>query len=265
MAVKKISTVDIRSRKGKTPIVCLTAYTAPFAKILDEHADLLLVGDSLGMVLHGMDSTLSVTLEMMIMHGKAVMRSAKKACVVVDMPFGSYEKSPEQAFENAAKVIAETGCQAVKVEGGVEIAETINFLVERGIPVMAHVGLMPQMINAYGGYGCRGKTEESRKKVLSDANAVEKAGAFCVVIEGVMAELASKVTSAVKIPVIGIGGSVDCDGQILVSEDMAGMFTDFKPKFVKKYGNMAGELDNAAKNYAAEVRERKFPAAENCF
>ena len=265
MPDRRISIIDIKSRKQQEPIVCLTAYTAPFAKILDNHADLLLVGDSLGMVLHGMDSTLSVTLDMMIMHGQAVMRGSSKACVIVDMPFGSYQQSKEQAFRSASKIMSRTSCQGIKLEGGLEMVDTVSFLVERGIPVMGHVGLMPQMINSYGNYNCKGKTKESRDKVIDDALALQNAGAFSVVIEGVVENLASEVTKALDIPVIGIGGSVDCDGQILVSEDMAGLFTDFKPKFVKRYGNLAGELESAAEKYAKEVRKRKFPAKENCF
>jgi 3-methyl-2-oxobutanoate hydroxymethyltransferase len=265
MSEKKLSIIDIKARKGGEPIVCLTAYTTPFAKILDEYCDVLLVGDSLGMVLYGMDSTLPVSLDMMINHGQAVVRGSKKACVIVDMPFGSYQESDAQAFANCAKVMAETGCQAVKLEGGTEMSQTINFLVERGIPVMGHVGLMPQRVNAYGGYGCRGKTKEGKKKVMDDAIAVQDAGAFSVVIEGVVESLARSVTEKLKIPVIGIGGSPACDGQILVSEDMAGLFTDFKPKFVKRYGKMAEELHNSAKNYAADVKARKFPSEENCF
>ncbi len=264
-AIKRLSILDIKKRKGETPIVCLTAYTAPFAKILDRFTDLLLVGDSVGMVLYGMDSTLPVSLDMMIQHGKAVVKSSQKSCVVVDMPFGSYQQSKEQAFTSCARVLAETGCQAVKIEGGLEMQETVEFLVHRGIPVLGHVGLMPQMVNAHGGYGCQGKTPEARKKVLEDAIAIEKAGAFAVVIEGVVEKLASDVTRKLKIPVIGIGGSVECDGQILVSEDMAGLFTDFKPKFVKRYGNIADELAKAAHGYADEVKKRIFPGKDNCF
>lgn len=265
MVTKRTSIVDIKKRKGGEPIVCLTAYTTPFAKILDEYSDILLVGDSLGMVLYGMESTLSVPLDMMINHGQAVVRGSKKSCVVVDMPFGSYQGSCQQAFESASQVIAKTGCQAVKLEGGVEMADTIRFLVERGVPVMGHVGLMPQMVNAYGGYSCKGKTKESRQKVMDDAIAVQNAGAFSVVIEGVVEQLAKDVTDELQIAVIGIGGSPACDGQILVSEDMAGLFTDFKPKFVKRYGNLAGELKNAAEKYNKEVKARKFPAKEHCF
>jgi 3-methyl-2-oxobutanoate hydroxymethyltransferase len=265
MAKKKITTVDLKAQKGGQPIVCLTAYTTPFARILDKYCDVLLVGDSLGMVLYGMASTLSVTLDMMINHGTAVVRGAEKACVIVDMPFASYQQSPAQGFASAARVMAETGCQGVKIEGGLEMAETVRFIVERGIPVMGHVGLMPQMVNAYGGYSCRGKTSESREKVIADALAIQKAGAFAIVIEGVVEDLAREVTEKLTIPVIGIGGSPSCDGQILVSEDMAGLFTEFKPKFVKHYGDLAGELEKAAKGYSEDVKARKFPGEENCF
>lgn len=261
----RITAPVIKARKGGEPIVCLTAYTAPFAKILDEHADILLVGDSMGMVIYGMDSTLPVTVDMMLNHGRAVVKGSKKACVVVDMPFASYQQSAAQAFENAAKIMADTGCNAVKLEGGSEMADTIKFLVERGIPVMGHVGLMPQMVNAYGGYGCRGKTPEGRKKVIEDAISVQNAGCFAIVIEGVVESLAREVTEKTNIPVIGIGGSSACDGQVLVSEDMAGLFTDFKPKFVRRYGNLAGELQSAAASYASDVKSRKFPAKENVF
>jgi 3-methyl-2-oxobutanoate hydroxymethyltransferase len=265
MTDKKISVIDIKNRKGTSPIICLTAYTAPFAKILDRHADILLVGDSVGMVLYGYESTLSVSLDIMINHGKAVANNTKKACVVVDMPFGSYQESLSQAFSNAAKIMQQTNCQAIKIEGGVEMADTVKFLVERGIPVLGHVGLMPQMVNAYGGYSCQGKTEESRLKVLKDAKSIEKAGAFAIVVEGVVESLAQEITKELSIPVIGIGGSPACDGQILVSEDMAGLFTDFKPKFVHRYGNLANELDQAAKAYSEDVKSRKFPFKENCF
>lgn len=265
MVNKRISVVDIKSRKGGEPIVCLTAYTAPFAKILDNYTDLLLVGDSLGMVIYGMESTLPVTLDMMINHGKAVVKSSFHSCVVVDMPFGSYQRSPQHAFENAAKVLAQTGCQAVKLEGGEEMAETIKFLVERGVPVMGHVGLQPQMVNAYGGYSCRGKTKAAKKKILNDALSVQQAGAFAIVIEGVVESLAREVTAKTEVPIIGIGASPACDGQVLVTEDVAGLFLDFKPKFVKRYGNLASELESAVKKYAEDVKKRKFPGEENCF
>jgi len=262
---ERLTVKDIAKHKGGEPVVCLTAYTAPYAKIMDSHADILLVGDTVGMVLYGMDSTLAVTVDMMVNHGRAVVKSSKRSCVVVDMPFGSYQESPEQAFSNAAEIMAQTGCQAVKLEGGVEMAETIEFLTERGIPVMGHVGLMPQRVNAYGGYGYHGRTSDAKKKILEDAVAVQKSGAFSIVVEGVKEELAREVTKKLDIVVIGIGGSPACDGQILVSDDMLGLFTDFKPKFVKHYAQLADVIENAVKEYADDVRNRKFPSDEHCF
>ncbi len=262
---KRITIKDILNQKGKQPIVCLTAYTAPFAKAMDKHSDILLVGDSVGMALYGMDSTLPVTLDIMINHGKAVARVSSHSCVIVDMPFGSYQESPAQAFAGAARLMAETGCQAVKLEGGVEMSDTIKFLTQRGIPVMGHVGLMPQHFNIYGGYGHHGKTKDTQNKIMEDAIAVQEAGAFALVIEGVKEELAEEVTKKLAIAVIGIGGSPMCDGQILVSDDMLGLFTDFKPKFVKHYANLAEQIEQAAAQYAKDVRTRKFPGKEHCF
>jgi len=250
---------DIISLKsaGK-PVVCLTAYTFPIARMLDEQVDLLLVGDSLGMVLYGYDSTLTVSVELMIQHGKAVVKGSGNALVVVDMPFGSYQKSKEQAFENCGRVLAETGAQAVKLEGGVEIADTIKHIVDLGIPVMGHVGMKPQHHNIYGGFAVQGKTEESRDKIMDDAFAVQKAGAFSFVLEHVTNEVAAEVCAAVKIPVIGIGAGNQCDGQVLVVDDMIGMF-EKTPKFVKRYADVKTEIENAVKTYAGEVRSRKFP------
>lgn len=265
MNTKRLTIKDIIAKKGKQPIVCLTAYTAPVAKILDKHTDILLVGDTVGMVLYGMDSTLPVTLDIMANHGRAVVVSSINSCVIVDMPFGSYQESPSQAFKNAAYIMAQTGCQAIKLEGGVEMADTIKFLVERGIPVMGHVGLMPQHFNAYGGYSHHGKTQETRSKILADSIAVQEAGAFSLIIECVSEKLAQNVTKKLRVPVIGIGASPMCDGQILVSDDMLGLFTDFKPKFVKHYATLAPQIDKAAAEYAADVRSRNFPAPENCF
>lgn len=262
---KRITVKDITANKGGTPLVCLTAYTAPYAKIMDEHVDIFLVGDTVGMVLYGMESTLPVTTDIMVNHGKAVVRSSSKALVVVDMPFGSYQGSPIQAFHNAARIMAETGCQAVKLEGGIEMAETVRFLTERGVPVMGHVGLMPQRVNAYGGYGYHGRNVAAKKKIMEDAVAIQKAGAFSIVVEGVKEELACDITKKLDIVVIGIGGSVECDGQILVCDDMLGLFTDFKPKFVKHYANLAGVIKKAVKEYAADVRSRKFPTKDNVF
>lgn len=262
--VKPITAIDIRKKKGDVPIVCLTAYTSPMADIADEFCDLLLVGDSVGMVLHGLPSTLEVTMDMMIMHARAVRRGTKHALLVVDMPFGTYEVSPQQAFENAFKIIAETGCDAVKVEGGRKMSETISFLSERGIPVMAHIGLTPQSVNTFGGYGVQGRGE-SRNSILEDAQAVAKAGAFCVVLEKIPETLAVEITNLIDIPTIGIGASKSCDGQILVTEDMLGLFTAFTPKFVKKYAEIAITSRAAIQNYASDVRDRKFPGNEHVY
>lgn len=261
---RRLSASDIRNLKGKAPVVCLTAYTAPVARLLDEHVDLLMVGDSLGMVLYGLDSTLPVSLDMMIAHGAAVVRSSRTACVVVDMPFGSYQQSPEQAFANCARVMKETGCQAVKLEGGKEMSETIAFLVARGIPVMGHVALTPQSINTLGSYRFRGRTTEERKAIMEDAVAVAQAGAFAIVVEGVEMSLGREITEAVKAAVIGIGASADCDGQVLVTEDMLGQ-TPFQPKFVKKYAGLADTIAKAAADYASDVRARSFPSPDYCY
>ena len=261
---RAVTPPQVVAAKGGTPLVCLTAYTTPMARLVDAHCDIALVGDSVGMVLHGLPSTLGVTLDMMIMHGKAVRRGLEHALMVVDMPFGSYEKGPEQAFGNAARVMAETGCAAVKLEGGETMAETIRFLTRRGIPVMAHVGLTPQAVNAFGGYTVQGRGE-SGDRVLRDARAVAEAGAFSVVLEKVPEQLARRITEEVAIPTIGIGASAACDGQVLVTDDMLGMFTEFRPKFVKRYAELGQEAEAAIGAYAAEVRARKFPAAEHLF
>ncbi|KNX42043.1 3-methyl-2-oxobutanoate hydroxymethyltransferase [Roseovarius tolerans] len=255
---------DIRAMKGGTPIVSLTAYTTPMAQMMDEHCDFVLVGDSVGMVLHGLPSTLGVTMEMMILHGQAVARGLSRAMMVVDMPFGSYEESPAQAFRNAAKLMAETGAAAVKLEGGRHMAETIGFLVARGVPVMAHIGLTPQSINTLGGYKVQGRGAAS-EALVADARAVDQAGAFSVVLEKVPATLADEITAAISIPTIGIGASAGCDGQILVVDDMLGLFTAFKPKFVKRYGNLGADGEAAITAYAEEVRSRRFPAPEHVF
>ena len=262
---RRISVPDLASRKGGVPIVSLTAYTAPMAKILDPHCDFLLVGDSLGMVLYGLDSTLGVTLDMAINHGAAVVRGSKQACVVVDMPFGTYQESPELAYRNCARVMAETGCAAVKIEGGTEMAETVKFLVERGIPVMGHIGLKPQSVNVSGGYRAHGRNLDEAAKIKRDAHAVAGAGAFSVVIEGVIESLAAEITGEISVVTIGIGASSKCDGQVLVTEDAMGMFTDFTPKFVKRYAEMAEEMGNAAAEYAREVKARTFPSIEHCY
>ncbi len=255
---------DIAAAKGATPLVCLTAYTAPMAELLDSRCDLLLVGDSVGMVVHGLPTTVGVTLDMMIMHGQAVMRTAKKAFVIVDMPFGSYEASPEQAFHNAARIMKGTGCQAVKIEAGEYAAATVRHLVERGIPVMAHVGLRPQATNVDGGFKARGRTEKERNKVISEAVAADEAGCFAMVIEGVAEDLAAQITKQVSCPTIGIGASSSCDGQILVTDDLLGMF-DWTPKFVRRYADLRDVISQAVDGYAADVRARRFPGEKETY
>lgn len=256
---RRITAADIRARKGGQPLVCLTAYDAPMARLLDRHCDLLLVGDSVGMVVHGLDSTIGVTLDMMILHGKAVMRGSRKALVCVDLPFGTYERSPEQAFDSAARVMAETGCQAIKIESGTYAADTIRFMAERSIPVVGHIGLRPQAALADGGFRAKGRTEAERRRVIDEARATAEAGAFAIVIEGVAEDLAREITQSVDVPTIGIGASSACDGQILVTQDMLGVF-DWTPKFVKRYDNMAERTDQAVERFAADVRERAFPS-----
>jgi 3-methyl-2-oxobutanoate hydroxymethyltransferase len=263
-AVRRITTPEIQARKGGEPIVCLTAYTTPVAQILDAHCDILLVGDSVGMVVHGLPNTVGVTLEMMIMHGQAVMRGAQRALVVVDMPFGAYEASPETAFANAVRLLKETGAQAVKVEAGPQIAATIRYLVDRGVPVMGHVGLRPQAVNLDGKFRAKGRTIEERERVLAEARAADEAGAFAIVVEGVDEALAPEITAAVSAPTIGIGASAQCDGQILVTDDMLGLF-DWTPKFVRRYGDIKAAIDKAVGEYAADVRNRRFPAAAETY
>lgn len=262
--MKRLTAQDIRRRKSAEPLVSLTAYTAPMAALVDEVADFILVGDSLGMVVHGLDSTVPVTLEMMILHGQAVMRATQKALVVVDMPFGTYEESREQALHNAARVLKETGCGAVKLEGGVRMAETVRFLVDRGVPVMGHVGLTPQAINTLGGFKAQGRSRSEWPAILADAEAIAAAGAFALVIEAVAEPLAAEITGRVAIPTIGIGASAACDGQILVLDDMLGL-TGRVPKFVKAYGDLAGEVRKAISAYAEEVRDRRFPGPEHVY
>ena len=263
--IKALSVPHIRAMKGAAPIVCLTAYTTPMARLLDRHVDLLLVGDSLGMVLYGFDSTLPVTLDMMIQHGAAVMRGAEHACVVVDMPFGSYQESPAQAFRNAARILKETGAAAVKLEGGAEMAETVAFLSSRGVPVLGHVGLMPQSVNTLGGFGARGRNVAEGERIGADAQAIADAGAFAIVVEGTVEAVARAVTLRVSVPTIGIGASPACDGQILVTEDMLGLPVGFTPKFVKRYGALAEQVDGAVARYAEDVRARRFPGPEHCY
>jgi 3-methyl-2-oxobutanoate hydroxymethyltransferase len=256
---------DIRLMKGQTPIVVLTAYTAPMARMLDEHVDVLLVGDSLGMVVYGMDTTLAVTLEMMIAHGQAVVRGSRKSLVIVDLPFASYQESKEQAYRACARVMAETGAGGVKLEGGAEMADTVRFLTERGVPVMGHVGLKPQSVNVLGGFRAQGRNDDEAAQVMADAEAVAAAGAFSLVIEGTVEPVSRAVTEALTIPTIGIGASPLCDGQVLVTEDILGLAGDISPKFVKRYASLAGEVEKAAAAYAAEVRSRIFPGPEHCY
>jgi 3-methyl-2-oxobutanoate hydroxymethyltransferase len=251
--------------KGGAPIVGLTAYTAPIAQLLDPHVDFLLVGDSVGMVVYGFDSTLPVTVEMMIAHGAAVMRASSQAMIVVDLPFGSYQESREQAFRTASRIMAETGCAAVKLEGGVEMADTVRFLAERGVPVMGHVGLMPQSVNTAGGFRVQGRDQRQAERVSDDAAAIAEAGAFSIVVEGTVEPVARAITENVAVPTIGIGASPMCDGQILVIDDVLGLFTQFKPRFVRRYAELAPLIAKAAEEYAADVRARRFPSAEHCF
>jgi 3-methyl-2-oxobutanoate hydroxymethyltransferase len=265
---KRMTAPSIRARKvdGKTepPIVMLTAYTMRMAQLLDPHCDMLLVGDSLGQVIYGLPSTIPVTMDMMCAHGAAVVRGSWHSLVAVDMPFGSYEQSPAQAFEAASRIMKETGCAAVKLEGGEAMAPTIEFLTHRGIPVIGHVGLTPQAVNTLGGYGARGREKNEADKIVTDAKAVDDAGAFCIVVEGVMEEIATKVAKSVGAPIIGIGASAECDGQVLVIDDMLGMF-ERTPRFVKRYDDLAARIGEAAKTYADEVRARSFPTAEQTY
>lgn len=265
ITTRRKTPADIRAQKGKVPVVSLTAYTTPIARLLDPVVDLLLVGDSLGMVMYGFESTIPVTLDIMIAHGAAVVRGSQHACVIVDMPFGTYQASPADAFRNAARVMAETGCAGVKLEGGVEMAETIRFLVERGVPVLAHVGLQPQSVNAIGGFRVQGRSDEGQAKILADARAIADAGAFAVVIEGTAEPVARAATAAIDIPTIGIGASVACDGQVLVIDDVLGLTSDIKPRFVKRYAEIATTIAAAAAAYADDVRARRFPAAEHVY
>ena len=257
--IRRKTVKDVAAAKGGTPLVCLTAYDAPTASMLDPYCDVLLVGDSVGMVVHGLPSTVGVTMEMMILHGQAVMRGAEQSFVVVDMPFGSYETSEDQAFLNATRIMKETGCQAVKIESGAYAATQIAHLVERGVPVMGHVGLRPQAVNVDGGFRAKGRTQSERDLVLNEARAAARAGAFAIVVEGVAEDLAAEVTAEVDCPTIGIGASAACDGQILVTQDMLGIF-DWTPKFVRRYGDVRSEIDQAVSAYADDVRARKFPA-----
>ncbi len=256
---KRITVPDIYNKKNKEKIVVLTCYTAQMAKVLDNHVDILLVGDSLGMTIYGHSNTLSVTKRMMIDHGLSVSKNSSKALVVVDMPFGTYESDKVKAFDLAAEILSKTHASAVKVEGGTEIAETINFLVNRGIPVMGHIGLMPQKINLVGKFLSVGKNKSEEKRIISDAKAVTEAGAFAVVLEAMKNDLGKKITKQISIPTIGIGAGLYCDGQILVIDDLLGLYSDFTPKFVKNYANLNQIIDESVKQFSKEVRSSKFP------
>jgi 3-methyl-2-oxobutanoate hydroxymethyltransferase len=262
--IKRVTVPEIRAAKNAKPVVCLTCYHAHTAKLLDRHVDLMLVGDSLGNVMHGLETTVHVTLEMMILAGQAVMRGSKHALIVVDMPFGSYEESPQVAFRNASRVMKETGCGAVKMEGGARTAETVHYLTQRGIPVMSHIGLTPQSVNTMGGFKTQGRTQAEWPALEADARAVSDAGAFAVVLEGMAEPLAAKITREIAIPTIGIGASAECDGQILVMEDMLGLNPN-PPKFVRQYAHLGPEIEAAVKAYASDVRERRFPGIENVY
>ena len=263
-ALRRVTAPDIRNRKGGAPIVALTAYHAHTARIIDPYVDMLLVGDSLGMVMHGYETTVPVPLELMIMHAQAVVRGSTRALVVVDMPFGSYEESPPVAFRNAARVIKETGCGAIKIEGGLQMAETIRYLSERGIPVMSHIGMTPQAINTIGSFSPRGRRRSEWAAFEADAKAVAEAGAFAVVLEALAELLAARITKQIDIPTIGIGASVECDGQILVLEDMLGL-SPRVPKFVKEYAQLGAGIEAAVEAFASEVRARAFPSAEHTY
>ena len=262
---KRITIPDLRAMKGKSKIVMLTAYTKPMAQLLDPHCDVLLVGDSLGMVVYGMENSLAVTLDMMINHTKAVMRGSSRCAVVLDMPFGTYQESNEQAYRNSARATAESGAQALKLEGGEELVETVEFLTRRGIQVIAHIGLMPQRVHEMGGFKAQGKEEDAMLKWPKLARQFEDAGAFSVLIEGTVEPVARAITESVKVPTIGIGASPACDGQVLVTEDILGLFTDFTPKFAKRYRDIGGIVSEAVAEYAGEVRGGGFPSLEHCF
>ena len=261
---RRRSVPDIRARKGGEPLVCLTAYTAPMARLLDPHCDILLVGDSMGMALYGMETTHGVTVDMMIAHGQAVMRGSAQALVALDMSFGSFEESPAQAFRNAARMIVETGAQAVKIEGGAAMAPTVAFLSERGIPVIGHIGLKPQAVHSIGGYAAQGRDEAEWQPILDDAAAIADAGAIAIVIEGVAEPLARRISETCPVPTIGIGASAACDGQILVTEDMLGLF-DWSPRFVRHYAELGAVISEAVESYAGDVRTRRFPGPDQTY
>ncbi|MFV2007472.1 MAG: 3-methyl-2-oxobutanoate hydroxymethyltransferase, partial [Longimicrobiales bacterium] len=261
----RVGVEEIRARKGGVPLVCLTAYTTPVARLLDPHCELLLVGDSLAMVLYGLETTRGVTLETMVAHGQAVMRGSSRACVIVDMPFGTYEDSPAQAVESARRIVDESGCQGVKLEGGVDVAETVAAIVAEGIPVFGHVGLLPQKVERRGGFRIQGKDDEGARAVLADAEAIAAAGVFAMVVEGTVEPVAREVTERVAVPTVGIGASPACDGQILVTDDMLGLFKDFTPKFVKRYGELGEATTAAVRAYAEDVRARRFPTDDHVY
>lgn len=264
-ATKRISIPDLRAMKGSGRIVMLTAYTKPMAQLLDPHCDVLLVGDSLGMVVYGLDNTMGVSLDTMIAHTQAVMRGSQHAAVILDMPFGSYQESKEQAYRNCAHAMAESGAQALKLEGGAELVETVEFLVARGLPIMPHIGLMPQRVNEMGGFKAQGREEDAVKKWTTIARQFEHAGAFSLLIEGTVEPVARAVAETLKVPLIGIGASPACDGQVLVTEDILGLFPDFSPKFAKRYAELGASVSEAAGAYAKDVREGRFPGMEHCF
>lgn len=262
---KRATPRDIQARKGLDPIVCITAHSAPMAGFMDPHVDLLLVGDSLGMMVYGLDTTVGVTLDIMIAHGKAVMRGSSKSCVIVDMPFGSYQASPVDAFKAAARVMSEVGCAGVKLEGGAVMAPTVEYLVSRGIPVMGHIGLTPQSVNVLGGFRVQGKSAAEARALVADVKDLCNAGAFSVVVEGTVEPVAREITKASSVPTIGIGASAGCDGQVIVAEDILGLYSAFMPKFAKRYAKLGDEVGKAVAAYAADVRARRFPAPENTY
>ena len=263
--MSRITVPRIKAQKKQTKIVCISTYTAPLARLADEVADIILVGDSLGMVLYGMDSTLTVTVDMMCLHGRAVVKSSDKALVVVDMPFASYQGSNATAYKNAAKILAETGAGAVKLEGGTEIAGVVKFLTQRGIPVMGHVGMQPQNFNIYGGFKFRGRDKDEFEEIIEGSKSIEEAGAFAIVIEGVTRNLAKRITDRVKVPTIGIGAAPECDGQVLVAEDILGLGQGQRPRFVKKYAELNEIIKDAFVDFSSDIKEGKFPAKENCY
>ena len=265
MTDQRIGVEEIRARKGGVPLVCLTAYTTPVARLLDPHCELLLVGDSLAMVVYGLETTRGVTLETMVAHGQAVMRGSSRACVIIDMPFGTYEESPDQAVESARRIVDESGCQGVKLEGGVDFAETVAAIVAEGIPVFGHIGLLPQKVERRGGFRIQGKDDEGARGVLADAEAISAAGVFAMVVEGTVEPVAREVTERVAVPTVGIGASPACDGQILVTDDMLGLFSDFIPKFVKRYAELGDATTAAVRAYAEDVRARRFPTDDHVY